>query len=69
MCIRDRDRVQVGLIAQEVEEVLPELVSTDEEGFKNVNYQNMVAVLIEANKEQQKLIEDLQERVKRLESK
>ena len=63
------DRVQVGLIAQEVEEVLPELVSTDEEGFKNVNYQNMVAVLIEANKEQQKLIEDLQERVKQLESK
>ena len=36
--------------------------------LKNVNYQNMVAVLIEANKEQQKLIEDLQERVKKLES-
>ena len=62
------DNVQIGLIAQEVEEVLPELVSTDDDGFKNVNYQNMVAVLIEANKEQQKLIEDLQERVKKLES-
>ena len=62
------DNVQIGLIAQEVEEVLPELVSTDTDGFKNVNYQNMVAVLIEANKEQQKLIEDLQERVKKLES-
>ena len=35
---------------------------------QNVNYQNMVAVLIEANKEQQKLIEDLQDRVKKLEN-
>ena len=62
-------RRQIGMIAQEVEAVLPELVTEDAEGFKNVNYQNLVAVLVEANKEQQKLIEDLQERVKRLESK
>jgi hypothetical protein len=66
----ETDRRQVGVIAQEVEKVLPELVTEDKEtGRKNVSYANMVAVLIEANKEQQKLIEDLQERVKQLESK
>ena len=63
------EKRQVGLIAQEVQEVLPELVSEDGEGYLSVNYANLVAVLVEANKEQQKLIEDLQERVKRLESK
>ena len=65
----DIHRRQIGLIAQEVEEVLPELVTTSHDKTKNVNYQNMVAVLIEANKEQQKLIEDLRERVKKLETK
>jgi len=66
----ETDRRQVGVIAQEVEKVLPELVTEDKAtGRKNVSYANMVAVLIEANKEQQKLIEDLQERVKQLESK
>jgi len=41
----------VGFIAQEVEDVLPELVSTDEEGFKSVSYGQVVAVLVEAIKE------------------
>jgi hypothetical protein len=60
---------QIGMIAQEVEKVLPELVSEDPDGFLSVNYANLVSVLVEANKEQQKLIEDLQERVKKLETK
>ncbi|MBW1898140.1 MAG: tail fiber domain-containing protein, partial [Deltaproteobacteria bacterium] len=50
----------IGLIAQDVEKVFPELVKTDSEGFKSVAYQNIVAVLIEAIKEQQHKIERLE---------
>ena len=42
---------QIGVIAQEVEEVYPEFVHTDEKGMKAVNYAQMTAVLIEAIKE------------------
>jgi hypothetical protein len=41
---------QIGFIAQEVEKVLPELVSTDKNGYKSVAYQNLVPVLVEAVK-------------------
>jgi len=41
----------VGLIAQEVERRYPELVSTDPEGYKAVNYAQLTPVLIEAIKE------------------
>ena len=56
---------QVGVIAQEVEEVLPSMVLTsdDEMQTKSVNYGNLVAVLIEAMKEQQKRIEALEEKL------
>jgi len=51
---------EVGVIAQEVEAVLPDVVSTNAEGIKSVKYGNMVAVLIEAMKEQQLRIEALE---------
>ena len=51
---------EVGVIAQEVEEVMPDLVNTNEQGIKSVKYGNMVAVLIEAIKDQQKRIEALE---------
>ena len=58
---------RVGLIAQEVEEVIPELVFTNPtDGYKGVNYAEMNAVLIEAVKEQQKLIRDLKDENDRL---
>lgn len=44
---------QIGLIAQEVEKVLPQIVDTDKEGYKSVEYSKLVALLIEAIKEQQ----------------
>ena len=54
-----REGKQIGLIAQEVEKVLPELVRTDRDGYKAVEYQKITAVLVEAIKEQQKQIEAL----------
>lgn len=41
----------LGVIAQEIEKVLPELVSTDSEGVKAVQYTSLIAPLIEAVKE------------------
>ena len=52
-------RHSTGVIAQEVEEVLPEVVHTDAEGMKSVAYGNVVGVLIEAIKDQQAQIDDL----------
>jgi hypothetical protein len=48
---------QIGVIAQEVEKIIPEVVYGDE--IKSVAYANIVALLIEAIKEQQKEIEEL----------
>ena len=59
---------EIGLIAQEVEEVYPDLVITDpNSGLKAVKYGNLVAPLIEAIKEQQRMIKQLQERIEHLE--
>ncbi|MDO7852979.1 glycine-rich protein, partial [Hymenobacter convexus] len=52
---------QVGLIAQELEKVYPELVFTDAQGYKSVNYAQLTPVLIEALKEQQAQIEALKQ--------
>ena len=51
----------VGVIAQEVEAVLPEAVHTGDDGYKSLAYGNMIGLLIEAIKEQQTQIEALQE--------
>ena len=52
-------REQVGVIAQEVEAVLPQVVHTDEHGTKHVAYGNMVALLIEAVKDLQSQVEEM----------
>ena len=51
---------KAGVIAQEVEAVLPEVVKTDELGYKSVCYGNMVSVLIEAIKELTERVEELE---------
>ena len=56
----------LGLIAQDVEKVIPELVTTDDNGFKGIRYNNIIAVLVEAIKEQQDQIKVLQDQVKKL---
>jgi hypothetical protein len=55
------EKDNIGFIAQELEVEFPELVVTNEDGTKAVKYQNTVAVLFEAIKEQQKQIEELKQ--------
>ncbi len=61
----------LGFIAQEVEKVLPEVVETEKsaDGYKAVQYDKVVALLVEAIKEQQKQINRLQKQVKQLKKK
>lgn len=53
------NNTEIGLLAQEVESVLPNLVFTDDEGRKLVNYTALIPVLIDAVKALQKEVEDL----------
>jgi hypothetical protein len=53
----------VGVIAQEVEEVLPQLVHNRDNGFKGVDYAKLTGLLIEAIKEQQKQIDELKSKL------
>ena len=62
------DGPQIGLIAQEVEAVFPELVSTDSQGYKSVSYDTLVAPLIEAVKALKAENEDLKRRLETLEA-
>jgi hypothetical protein len=56
----------IGVIAQEIEEVLPEVVTERESGYKAVKYEKIVPLLIESIKEQQKQIENLKKEIKEL---
>jgi DNA anti-recombination protein RmuC len=61
-------QADVGVIAEEVAKVLPEVVAFEEDGqARGVNYGKLVSVLIEATKAQQQEIESLRGRVERLE--
>ena len=52
-----------GVIAQDVEKVLPEIVRGDVDGYKSLNYNGLIGLLIEAVKEQQKQIDELREQI------
>ncbi|MBI5623786.1 MAG: tail fiber domain-containing protein [Elusimicrobia bacterium] len=60
------EAAQTGLIAQEVERALPELVETDPKGFKRVNYSQLPLYLLQAVKEQQAEIAALREELAEL---
>ncbi len=64
-----QEGIQIGLIAQETEEVLPELVLEDDEGYKAVAYANIVALLIEGMKEQEDRIRALEAKIEQMEGK
>jgi len=66
----DHDDVRrIFLIAQDVQAVLPEAVSTDGNGKLGLNYQDLVPVLVKAIQEQQALITALTARIEALENK
>ena len=57
----------IGLIAQEVEKIIPEIVATNKDGYKSVEYANLTAVLIEAVKQLKAEKDALEARVSVLE--
>ena len=62
----DTGETHVGVIAQEMEKVVPEVVNEDDEGYKYVSYGNLVGVLIEAVKEMSGKIEELEKEISTL---
>ena len=56
----------IGLIAQQVEEIAPELVTTRSNGYKAIKYDKLNSLLVGAIKEQQQQIEVLQKQVSEL---
>ena len=54
----------IGVIAQEIEKILPEVVHTDNEGMKSVAYGNITGLLIEAVKELSKEVQELKKQIK-----
>lgn len=59
----------IGIIAQEIEKSFPELVKTDDRGYKAVNYDGLTAILLQAIKDQQKEIDLLKTEVELLKAK
>lgn len=59
----DNNKPSIGVIAQDIEKLLPEVVETNSDGLKSVSYGNIVGVLIEAIKEQQVRIEELERKL------
>tara|TARA_R110000737_G_scaffold286233_6_gene292806 strand:- start:401 stop:2368 length:1968 start_codon:yes stop_codon:yes gene_type:complete len=67
-------RLRYGFIAQDVEEVLPDLVHTDDEGIKGINYQDIIALLVKDNQNLRKnvlgmanILADYEDRLKSVE--
>jgi hypothetical protein len=63
------DKHQLGFIAQDIEKLFPELVMTDDKGYKSVDYSKVTPVLVEALKEQQRIIDKQQQKLDKLEAK
>jgi hypothetical protein len=61
------DRNYIGVIAQEVEKHVPQVVYTDDSGLKSVSYGNMVGLFIEAFKDLTKKMSEQSSRIEKLE--
>jgi trimeric autotransporter adhesin len=57
------DKRDFGVIAQELEKILPTLVTTDPRGFKSVDYSKLSVVLLKSVQEQQEIIEKQQNQI------
>jgi hypothetical protein len=65
----DTDQSDFGVIAQEVEKIIPEVVHQDVDGYKSVSYNSIIGFLIEGMKQQQKKLDSLEREVGILKSK
>ena len=64
--IHNHSNKDIGVIAQEIEEVLPELTITRDNGYKAVKYDKLTALLIECVKSQQIQIQNLEKQIAKL---
>ena len=68
--LAETSKNQIGVMAQELKEVFPQLVKQDEKTQQlSVNYIGLIPILIESIKEQQKQIEELKLLVTQLQQK
>lgn len=63
---RSQRKPHLGLIGQEVERIVPEIVQPDALGFRAINYSGLIGLLVEAVKEQSNIISELQRTVDKL---
>lgn len=61
------DKPQTGFIAQDLEKIFPEMVFTDDAGYKSVDYSRLTPLLVETIKEQQKEIKEIAARLTEVE--
>ena len=66
-CYEMKGKQKIGVLAQEIKEVFPELVSEDDNEILAVNYQGLVPVLINALKEQDAKMKEQEKKINRLE--
>lgn len=64
----DAGRTRIGFLAQDIEKVLPELVQTDDNGVKSIDYIGFIPLIVESLKEMQQTIEEQQKEIDILQS-
>jgi len=64
---RDTGATELGFIAQEVDEVVSEVVSVKDDGYYGIDYERLIPVLTKAIQDQQDIIENLKSRIEQLE--
>jgi hypothetical protein len=62
----DLEGTQMGLIAQQVEPIVPEIVEIDKEGMYNLNYGNLAGLFVESIKELKQEVDDLKKEIQEL---
>jgi hypothetical protein len=62
--IHENEGHDIGVVAQEIGAVLPEIVTTRENGYMAVKYEKLVALLIQTNKELLNRVEALEAKIK-----
>ncbi len=66
---RINNTLQYGFVAQEVQKIFPDLVTTQEDGLLGIQYTGLIPVLVKAIQEQQLEIDELFRRIEELEKK